>query len=65
MADTASPDNMSDDEKRHDELTSAPKASESDAAPRIHVERTADGVKRIDVADSAAVRPGNPEKQGA
>jgi len=63
MADTASPDNMTDDEKRHDELTTAPKASESDAAPRIEVTETTDGVKRIDVADSAAVRPGNPDKQ--
>lgn len=65
MADTASPDRMSADEKRHDELTSAPKASESDADPRIEITESPDGVKRIDVADTAAVRPGNPEKQGA
>lgn len=65
MADTASPDKMSADEKRHDELTSAPKSSESDADPRIEVSELPDGVKRIDVADTAAVRPGNPDKQGA
>ena len=46
------------DEKRHDQLTTAPKASEADAAPRVTVQEEADGVKRIDVADTAAVRPG-------
>ncbi len=46
------------DEKRHDQLTTAPKASEADAAPRVTVDEQADGVKRIDVADTAAVRPG-------
>ena len=49
------------DEKRHDQLTTAPKASEADAAPRVTVDEKPDGVKRIDVADTAAVRPGNPE----
>ena len=58
-------DDMSDDEKRHDQLTTAPKATEEDAARRIEVSETADGVRRIDVADTAAVRPGNPDKQGA
>jgi len=47
------------DEKRHDQLTTAPKASEADAAPRVTVDEQADGVKRIDVAETAAVRPGN------
>ena len=54
---------MTDDEKRHDQLTTAPKASEGDAAPRIETAELASGVTRIDVADSAVVRPGNPEKQ--
>lgn len=63
--DTGRVDDMTDDEKRHDQLTTAPKASESDAAPRIEVTTTDEGVTRIDVADTAAVRPGNPEKQGA
>lgn len=62
--DTGSVDDMTDDEKRHDQLTTAPKASEEDAAPRIEVSEH-DGVTRIDVADSAVVRPGNPDKQGA
>ena len=62
--DTGSVDDMTDDEKRHDQLTTAPKASEEDAAPRIEVSEH-EGVKRIDVADTAVVRPGNPDKQGA
>ena len=45
---------MTPDEKRHDQLTTAPKASEDDAAPRITTTEH-DGVTRIDVADSAAV----------
>jgi hypothetical protein len=57
MADNATPDSMSDDEKRHDQLTTAPKAVESDAAPRIEITQN-DGVTRIDIAQTAAVRPG-------
>ena len=54
---------MSDAEKRHDQLTRAPKSDESDAAPRIETSEGGEGRVRIDVADTAAVRPGNPEKQ--
>ena len=54
---------MSDEEKRHDQLTRAPKSTEADAAPRIHVNEAPSGATRIDVADTAAVRPGNPDKQ--
>ena len=56
-------DSMSDDEKRHDQLTRAPKSTEEDAAPRITTSEQPDGATRIDVADTAAVRPGNPDKQ--
>lgn len=49
---------MTDDEKRHDQLTRAPKSTEADAAPRITVDELPNGVHRIDVADTAAVRPG-------
>ena len=56
-------DKMSDDEKRHDQLTTAPKADEEDAAPRIEVTSASPGVRRIDVADTGVVRPGNPDKQ--
>ena len=55
---------MSPAEKRHVQLPTAPKASEEDAAPRITTSEH-DGVTRIDVADTALVRPGNPDKQGA
>ncbi|WEO78044.1 multidrug transporter [Cryobacterium sp. SO2] len=51
------------DEKRHDQLTTAPKASEADAAPRVTVEETDDGPTRIDIADTAAVRPGKPTSE--
>jgi len=54
---------MTDDEKRHDQLTRAPKSTEDDAAPRIVTQEGPDGVTRIDVADTAVVRPGNPDKQ--
>lgn len=57
-------DQMSDDEKRHDELTTAPKARTEDAAPRITTSTAPSGATRIDVAETAVVRPGNPEKQG-
>ena len=56
-------DAMTPEEKRHDQLTTAPKASEEDAAPRITTTTKADGTTRIDVAETAVVRPGNPEKQ--
>jgi hypothetical protein len=57
-------DEMSDDEKRHDQLTTAPKSTEQDAAARIETTTTSSGATRIDVAETAVVRPGNPEKQG-
>ena len=53
-------DEMSNDEKRHDQLTTAPKAVESDAAPRITTKKHGD-FTRIDIADTAAVRPGSPK----
>lgn len=48
---------MTDEEKRHDQLTSAPEATEEDAAPRVEVSEQ-DGVRRVDILDDAAVRPG-------
>lgn len=51
---------MSDDDfeaQRRDQLTTAPEATEADAAPRIDVSEH-DGVTRIDVRDDADVRPG-------
>jgi hypothetical protein len=51
-------DDKTFDEKRHDQLTTAPNATEADAAPRIDVTEKADGTKRIDWRDDAEVRPG-------
>ena len=48
---------MTDEEKRRDQLLRAANSTEADAAPRIEVSEH-DGVKRIDIADTAAVRPG-------
>ena len=52
-----SDDEMTSAEKRHDQLTSAPDATEADAAPRIEVTKH-DGNTRIDIAPEAPVRPG-------
>jgi hypothetical protein len=57
--DVESHDEMTPEQKRRDQLLSAPGAVESDAAPRIEVSRH-DGLTRIDIAPSAEVRPGNP-----
>ncbi|MFF1539521.1 multidrug transporter [Microbacterium sp. NPDC058269] len=52
-----SADQMTSAQKRHDQLTAAPDATEADAAPRIEVSEH-DGNTRIDVAPEAPVRPG-------
>jgi hypothetical protein len=52
---------MTDEEKRRDQLTSAPNAVESDADPRIDVAHRG-GVTRIDIRDDADVRPGDPTR---
>ena len=56
-----SADDMTEEEKRRDQLLAAPDAVESDADPRIDVTRR-EGVTRIDIRDDAAVRPGGPER---
>jgi hypothetical protein len=53
---------MTDDDKRHDQLTTAPKAKEPDAAPRIETSTSKSGATRIDIADTAAVRPGKADR---
>lgn len=63
MSDT-NPDEKSFEEKRHDQLTAAPKATEADAAPRVEVTDRGDGVKRIDWRDDAEVRPGGDPTAG-
>jgi hypothetical protein len=61
MDEQTNPDDvdMTKEEKRRDQLLAAPDAVESDAAPRIEVSEH-DGNTRIDIADTAAVRPGPP-----
>jgi hypothetical protein len=51
---------MSADDKRHDQLTSAPDSTEHDAEPRIDVSKH-DGVTRIDIRDDAQFRPGSSD----
>lgn len=60
MSDETNAPEMSDEQKRRDQLLAAPHAVEADAAPRIDVTEH-DGVTRIDIRDDAVVRPGNPE----
>lgn len=48
---------MTDEEKRRDQLLRAAGSTEADAAPRIETS-THNGVTRIDITDDAAVRPG-------
>lgn len=51
---------MTDEEKRRDQLLRAEHSTEADAAPRIEVLEH-DGNVRIDIADTAAVRPGSSD----
>jgi len=50
---------MTEEEKRRDQLLAAPNAVESDADPRIEVSQHHGGT-RIDIAEDAPARPGNP-----
>ena len=50
-------DDMTRDEKRRDQLLSAPDATEADAEERVVVSEVA-GVTRVDIAPDADVRPG-------
>lgn len=56
------PEELVDPEARREELTRAPKADPEDADPRIRLSKGADGATRVDVADTAVVRPGKPDK---
>jgi len=56
-------DDLTVDEKREDQLTTAPKSTEADAKPRITVEETEPGVARIDIRDDANARPGKPDSE--
>ena len=54
---TDSADEMTDEQKRRDQLLRAAESTEADAAPRIDVSHV-EGRTRVDIADTAAVRPG-------
>ncbi|GAB3578048.1 hypothetical protein GCM10027406_13610 [Leifsonia lichenia] len=56
---------LTPDEKREDQLTAAPKATDADAKPRIAVEEAEPGVTRIDIRDDAYARPGKPDSERA
>jgi len=49
---------------REDQLLTAPKAEEKDAAPRVEVDDLPGGVTRIDISDEAVVRPGKAPEEG-
>jgi hypothetical protein len=51
-----------DKEERREEMLRAPKSSPEDAAPRIELSEGTDGATRVDVAETAVVRPGKPEE---
>ncbi|WP_431279131.1 multidrug transporter [Leifsonia poae] len=53
-------DGQTPEDKRHDQLTTAPKSTDADARPRI--ETTTSGSRiRIDIRDDANARPGAPD----
>ncbi|MBD8011454.1 MULTISPECIES: multidrug transporter [Microbacterium] len=62
---TREPEDMTREQKLRDQFLRAEHSTEADAAPRIEVTEH-DGNVRIDVADTAAVRPGpGPGVEGA
>lgn len=60
MSERKSDEELTFAEKRHDQLTRAPKSDGSDAAPRITATEVDEHTTRIDVADTAKVTPGKP-----
>ncbi|MFT4212171.1 MAG: multidrug transporter [Microbacterium sp.] len=48
------------DEQRRDQLTTAPKATDADARPRVEVSEHG-GITRVDIAADAEVRPGKAD----
>ncbi|ROP63384.1 hypothetical protein EDF24_0407 [Curtobacterium sp. PhB130] len=52
---------MTFDERRHDTLRRMSGSDAHDEDPRVEVHEESDGTVRIDVADTAAVRPGGTD----
>ncbi len=57
------PKQLTDPEEREEQLTRAPKSGPEDAAPRVELSTGTGGATRIDVADTAVVRPGKPDAE--
>jgi hypothetical protein len=55
---------MSFEDRRQDTFRRMSGSDEHDADPRVEVSRAEDGDVRIDVADTAAVRPGGVTRAG-
>lgn len=49
---------LTDPEDREEQLRRAPKSDPEDSAPRVELSEGTDGATRIDVAETAVVRPG-------
>ena len=58
-------DEMTDEQKRHDQLTRAPGSTEEDAAPRIVTSSGTGGATRVDIAGTAVVRPGKGSERSS
>ena len=54
------PHELVDPDARRDVLLRASGSTEADAAPRVTLSEGTDGATRIDIAETAAVRPGPP-----
>jgi hypothetical protein len=63
-ADDDTPDELVDPKARRDVLLRASGSTEADAAPRVRLSEGTDGATRIDIAETAAVRPGPPQLEG-
>lgn len=59
------PERLTDPDERAEQLTAAPKADPEDADERIELHEGTDGATRIEIADTAVVRPGKPEPREA
>jgi hypothetical protein len=50
-----------DEDERREQLLRAGDSVPADAAPRIELSEGTGGATRIDIAETAAVRPGDPD----
>ena len=53
------PRHLVDEDERREQLLRASESTPADAAPRIELSEGTDGATRIDIAETAAVRPGD------